>query len=171
MLIFVKQTNKKLKIMAKKIYLQFENDKVVAISVNLSNDHLSVYSKKFNVDLDVLIEMRDVKKAKSVYLNLDGEYLIGYRDKDNDLRPFPAYVQFIEQNHKKSFLYSLKPLGTPKLPKARKTQVETVVETVSKKVVVDLPVILELDAILDKLGKYGINSITKEEKDFLDNLN
>jgi hypothetical protein len=157
--------------MAKKIYLQFENDKVVAISVNLSNDHLSVYSKKFNVDLDVLIEMRDVKKAKSVYLNLDGEYLIGYRDKDNDLRPFPAYVQFIEQNHKKSFLYSLKPLGTPKLPKARKTQVETVVETVSKKVVVDLPVILELDAILDKIGKYGINSITKEEKDFLDNLN
>ena len=157
--------------MAKKIYLQFENDKVVAISVNLSNDHLSVYSKKFNVDLDVLIEMRDVKKAKSVYLNLDGEYLIGYRDKDNDLRPFPAYVQFIEQNHKKSFLYSLKPLGTPKLPKARKTQVETVVEKVSKKVVVDLPVILELDAILDKIGKYGINSITKEEKDFLDNLN
>ena len=157
--------------MAKNIYLQFENDKVVLISLNMSDEHLSVYSKKFNVDLDVLIEMRDVKKAKSVYLNLDGEYLIGYRDKDNDLRAFPVYVQFIEQNHKKSFLYSLKPLGTPKLPKARKTQVETVVEKVSKKVVVDLPVILELDAILDKIGKYGINSITKEEKDFLDNLN
>ena len=157
--------------MAKKIYLQFENDKVVAISVNLSNDHLSVYSKRFDVDLSILIEMRDIKKAKSVYINLNGEYLIGYTDKDNDFRPFPAYVQFIEQNHKKSFLYSLKPLGTPKLPKARKTQVETVVETVSKKVVVDLPVILELDAILDKIGKYGINSITKEEKDFLDNLN
>ena len=155
--------------MAKKIYLQFENDKVVSISVNMSNEHLSVYSKKFNVDLDVLIEMRDVKKAKSVYLNLDGEYLIGYRDKDNDLRPFPAYVQFIEQNHKKSFLYSLKPLGTPKLPKVRKPQVETLVETVKK--VVELPVVLEVDAILDKIGKYGINSITKEEKDFLDNLN
>ena len=137
----------------------------------MSDEHLSVYSKKFNVDLDVLIEMRDVKKAKSVYLNLDGEYLIGYRDKDNDLRPFPAYVQFIEQNHKKSFLYSLKPLGTPKLPKARKPQVETVVETVSKKVIVELPVVLEVDSILDKIGKYGINSITKEEKDFLDNLN
>ena len=157
--------------MAKNIYLQFENDKVVLISLNMSDEHLSVYSKKFNVDLDVLIEMRDVKKAKSIYLNLDGEYLIGYRDKDNDLRPFPAYVQFIEQNHKKSFLYSLKPLGTPKLPKARKPQVETVVETVSKKVIVELPVVLEVDSILDKIGKYGINSLTKEEKDFLDNLN
>ena len=156
--------------MAKKIYLQFENDKVVSISVNMSDEHLAVYSKKFNVDLDVLIEMRDVKKAKSVYLNLDGEYLIGYRDKDNDLRPFPAYVQFIDQNHKKSFLYSLKPLGTPKLPKVRKPQVETLVETV-KKVVVELPVVLEVDVILDKIGKYGISSITKEEKDFLDNLN
>ena len=156
--------------MSKRIYLQFENDKVVSISVNMSDEHLYVYSKKFNVDLDVLIEMRDVKKAKSVYLNLDGEYLIGYRDKDNDLRPFPAYVQFIEQNHKKSFLYSLKPLGTPKLPKVKKPQVETLVETV-KKVVVELPVVLEVDSILDKVGKYGINSITKEEKDFLDNLN
>ena len=156
--------------MSKRIYLQFENDKVVSISVNMSDEHLAVYSKKFNVDIDVLIEMRDVKKAKSVYINLDGEYLIGYKDKDNDLRPFPAYVQFIEQNHKKSFLYSLKPLGTPKLPKVKKPQVETLVETV-KKVVVELPVVLEVDSILDKIGKYGINSITKEEKDFLDNLN
>ena len=34
---------------------------------------------------------------------------------------------------------------------------------------VDLPVVLEVDAILDKIAKYGIDSITKEEKDFLDN--
>lgn len=148
--------------MAKKIYSQFENDKVVVISINMSNDHLAVYSKKFNVDLDILIEMRDVKKAKSVYINLGGEYLIGYRDKDNDFRPFPTYVQFIEQNHKKLFLYSLKPLGTPKLPKAR---------NIVEKVVVDLPVVLEVDFILDKIGKYGIDSISKEEKDFLNNIN
>ena len=148
--------------MAKKIYSQFENDKVVVISINMSNDHLAVYSKKFNVDLDILIEMRDVRKAKSVYINLGGEYLIGYRDKDNDFRPFPTYVQFIEQNHKKLFLYSLKPLGTPKLPKAR---------NIVEKVVVDLPVVLEVDFILDKIGKYGIDSISKEEKDFLNNIN
>jgi hypothetical protein len=70
-------------------------------------------------------------------------------------------VQFIEQNHKKLFLYSLKPLGTPKLPKARKHRVEKVIE---------IPIVLELDAILDKIGKYGIDSISKEEKDFLDNI-
>ena len=147
--------------MAKRIYSQFEDDKVVVISVNMSNEHLAVYSKKFGVDLDVLIEMRDIKKAKSVYINLEGEYLIGYKDKDNYFRPFPTYVQFIEQNHKKLFLYSLKPLGTPKLPKSRKHRVEKVIE---------LPIVLELDAILDKIGKYGIDSISKEEKYFLDNI-
>jgi hypothetical protein len=29
----------------------------------------------------------------------------------------------------------------------------------------------DVDSILDKISKHGINSITKEEKDFLDNLN
>jgi hypothetical protein len=37
--------------------------------------------------------------------------------------------------------------------------------------VVLISVVLELDSILDKIGQYGINNITKEEKDFLDNLN
>lgn len=157
--------------MAKRIYSQFENDKVVAITVNMSNDHLAVYSKKFDVDLDVLIEMRDVKKAKVVYINLDSEYLIAYKDKDGSFLTFPSYTQFIEQNFKRTFLYSLKPLGTPKLPKAKKPQVETLVEKVVDIEVVKLPVVLEVDSILDKIGKYGINSITKEEKDFLDNLN
>lgn len=33
----------------------------------------------------------------------------------------------------------------------------------------NLDEILEVDAILDKIGKYGITSITKNERDFLDN--
>ena len=142
--------------MTKRIYSQFENDKVVAISLGMGNDHLAVYSRKFNIDLEVLIEMRDVTKAKSVYINLDSEYLICYKDKDNHLRLFPTYVQFIEQNFKMTFLYSLKPLGTPKLPKPRKH--------------IELPVVLEVDSILDKISKYVINFITKEEKEFLDKL-
>jgi hypothetical protein len=33
----------------------------------------------------------------------------------------------------------------------------------------NLPVVLETDAILDKIGKYGISAITEEEREFLDN--
>jgi hypothetical protein len=41
------------------------------------------------------------------------------------------------------------------------------VEVVETKI--ELPVVLELDAILEKIFKYGIASITAEEKDLLDN--
>jgi hypothetical protein len=149
--------------MAKNIYLQFENDKVVLISLNMSDDHLAVYSNKFGVNLN---SYKD--QAKSLYLNLDSDHIIGYKDKNDKMVYSTVYKQFIQQNFKETFLYSLKPLGTPKLPKVIK---RVLVESMVDIEVVQLTVVLELDAILDKIGKYGINSITKEEKDFLDNLN
>ena len=155
--------------MAKNIYLQFENDKVVLISLNMSDDHLAVYANKFGISLNDLINYRG--DAKSLYLNLDSDHIIGYKDKNDKMVYSTVYKQFIQQNFKETFLYSLKPLGTPKLPKVRKPKFETFVETLVDIEVVQLPVVLELDVILDKIGKYGINSITKEEKDFLDNLN
>ena len=155
--------------MSKNIHLQFENDKVVLISLNMSDEYLAVYSNKFGISLNDLISYRG--DAKSLYLNLDSEHIIGYRDKNDKMVYSTIYKQFIQQNFKETFLYSLKPLGDPKLPKARKPQVGKVVETVVDIEVVQLLVVLELDDILDKVGKYGINSITKEEKDFLDNLN
>ena len=42
--------------------------------------------------------------------------------------------------------------------------VESVIKSPKK-----LEVILNVDAILDKIGQYGLDSITKEERDFLDN--
>jgi hypothetical protein len=44
--------------------------------------------------------------------------------------------------------------------------VESVINSPRK---IKTEVILDVDTILDKIGQYGINSITKEEKDFLDN--
>jgi hypothetical protein len=123
--------------MAKHLYLKFENDRVVVISLNMSDAHLDVYSKRFNIDLSVLIEMRDVEKAKAVYVNLDSEYLIAYIDKNKRIMYFPAYVQFIQQNFKQTFLFGLKPLGTPKLPKSKSPKIENVVnEKVLPKVTV-----------------------------------
>ena len=45
-----------------------------------------------------------------------------------------------------------------------KNNVEEVVD-----VKIELPVVLEVDAILEKIFKYGMSSITVEEKDLLDN--
>jgi hypothetical protein len=34
----------------------------------------------------------------------------------------------------------------------------------------DVKIVLDLDTILDKIGEFGINSLLKEEKEFLDNI-
>jgi hypothetical protein len=167
--------------MAKHIYLNFEDNRVVLISLRMSDEHLSVYSKKFDIDLTVLLELRDVTKAKSVYLNLDNEYVIGYKDMSGDLLICSPYRQFVDQKFKRNFLFSMKPLGTPKIPKPKKenieekqiqNKIENVVpkEPIIENVAPKEPIILDTDIILDKISKYGIQSISKEEKDFLDNL-
>ena len=84
--------------MAKNIYLQFENDKVVLISLNMSDEHLSVYSNKFGISLNDLISYRG--DAKSLYLNLDSEHIIGYKDKNDKMVYSNLYKQFIQQNFK-----------------------------------------------------------------------
>jgi hypothetical protein len=43
----------------------------------------------------------------------------------------------------------------PKIPKPRKH--------------IELPVVLEVDSILDKISKHGMSKITQEELDFLKN--
>jgi hypothetical protein len=70
----------------------------------------------------------------------------------------------------KDFLLKMKP--TVFDTKVKKSVVkESIVEKLVDIEVVKLPIVLEVDVILDKISQFGINSITKEERDFLDNLN
>jgi len=94
-------------------------------------------------------------------------------------------------------LKAMKPIKTPKMPKTitalnnyraflaegydiRTPSMDSVLAVIEAtkqreieivKLRESLPVVLEMDTILEKIGKYGIDSITKEEKIFLDNLN
>jgi uncharacterized protein YfbU (UPF0304 family) len=77
-------------------------------------------------------------------------------------------------NNYKAFLsegYDIKTKSLDSKLNAKSTNIATTkvdaVETVDVKI--ELPVVLELDAILEKIFKYGIASITAEEKDLLDN--
>jgi hypothetical protein len=90
-------------------------------------------------------------------------------------------------------LKALKPIKTPKMPKtasalnnykaflAKGYDIRTpsmdsklvAIETAKQREIEilkeSLPVVLETDAILEKIAKHGLSSISKEEKDFLDN--
>jgi hypothetical protein len=93
---------------------------------------------------------------------------------------------------------TIKPLKTPKMPKtivalnnykayiaegyddirtpsmdskisSMESRKESIVVEKIVDIKADLPVVLEVDAILEKIFKYGVSSITTEEKNFLDN--
>jgi NACalpha-BTF3-like transcription factor len=121
--------------MAKHLYLKFENDRVIALSLNMSEEHLAVYSDRFNIDMNFIKKMKEVEKAKLVYINLDSEYVIAYKDKNNNIVYYPAYIQFIRQNNKEMFINSIKPLSTPKIPKTNSNNNKNL--TTEKKVVID----------------------------------
>lgn len=74
-------------------------------------------------------------------------------------------------------LSEIKPLDFYKLRKelnkvAKCLESLTIVQEIENKVEVktNVEVVLELDPILEKISKFGITSLTKREKDFLDNL-
>ena len=75
-------------------------------------------------------------------------------------------------NNYKAFLEEGYDIRTPSMDSKliyfeTKRQEAREAKTVEPKI--ELPVILETDAILDKIGKYGIESITAEERNYLDN--
>ncbi len=147
--------------------IRFDKDKVVCISLKSHTEEvLSLISDLYSLSLEAMLEMKAGGYAK-IWAEIGGYYLIAYTTmKDQDfLNICENYKTFGFENS--SFLRGLKQVPTPK---KRKKAVAKDVSPVANEAaaVLDLPVVLEVDAILDKIGKYGISSITKEEKDFLD---
>lgn len=135
-------------------------------------------SKMAGVTMEWITEDRDV-----IAYVINGKFIIG--EKFNPLS-------------KKEYdrIKKIKPVKTPKMPKgdstlgnykafvskgyeigtksidskiAKVASIDQISDVVIEESKFDLPVVLEIDAILDKIGKYGISSITAEERSFLDN--
>ena len=164
-------------------------DKIICINLKSLNDQqLFAVCETYFIGFESMRENKMVgitmkwlnEERESVAFVLDGQFTIA--DKFNPLS-------------KKDYdrIKKIKPVKTPKMPKTasalnnykaflsegfdiktksmdsklntKSTKIEPVVEEVK----IDLPVVLELDAILEKIFKYGIDSITTEEKYLLDN--
>lgn len=113
---------------------------------------------------------------------LDGQFIIGDKfnplskkeyDRIKKIKPvktpkMPKTASAL--NNYKAFLAEGYDIRTPSMDsklaaieasKQRDSQIEEAKES--------LPVVLETDAILEKIAKYGLSSISKEEREFLDN--
>lgn len=158
--------------------------KVVSIDLKKYNDsQLEVISKHLcEVNSPKMVKfLSTIKKSGVVrtwYLPEMDEFICNQYDKKMDDLGVALYKNMVFNEDIKMSLSKkdkdslLKMKSTEFNTKVKKTILkESIVESVVDIEVIQLPVILELDSILDKISKYGINSITKEEKDFLDNLN
>lgn len=149
--------------------IRFDKDKVVCISLKShSDEQLSAICDRFSLSLDALLSLKSEGIFK-VWFEQGGEYLIAFTalDAPDYLNVCGNFSDFANNLTMIMFLKSIKQVPTPKI---RKAQVVSEKACVSKPVAksLDLPIVLEVDAILDKISKYGIASISKEEKDFLD---
>jgi hypothetical protein len=148
--------------------IRFDKDKVVCISLKShSDEQLSAICDRFSLSLDALLSLKSEGTLK-VWFEQGGDYLIAFTSAGapDYLNVCGNFSDFANNLTMIMFLKGIKQVATPKIRKAKVVVEKAQPKTASAKC--NLPIVLEVDAILDKISKYGIGSIAKEEKDFLD---
>lgn len=145
--------------------LKFEKEKVFCVNLKSHNDgQISAICDRYSLSYDSLTYLKSEGMSK-IWIEEGSEYLIAYTTlKEPDyINICENYVDFADNIATTRFLREIKQIGTPKIRKQKSAQKADVAEIAKS-----LPVVLETDAILEKIFKYGIASISKEEKQFLD---
>ncbi len=140
---------------------RFDKNKVICVNLQTNTDSkLESISEIYSISYEAMLQMKKQGYVK-VWMEKGGYYLIAYTKKKNpDMLMICKNFDKFATKHA-DFLRSMKQVPTP--PSMRNLK-KTEKEENNKQIV------LETDAILEKIFQHGIDSITKEEKDFLDNL-
>jgi len=149
-------------------------DEIICINLRSYNDEsLALIEEFFGIGNSVFVKNKKIGINK-IYFIPNGEAIAyevkkGYENKiDGDwYKGISTTIPLSRRELKK--LSEIKPLDFYKLRKELNKAVIKDIETIE--LVSETEVDLELDTILEKISKYGINSLTKIEKDFLDNIN
>ena len=140
-----------------------------------NNQQLDVICEQLNFPLGSLIEFKDSGYTR-LYWEKDKPYVIGSVKKEDLREKFhkPLYKGlYLNTNYShlsqkdKDKLLKIQPTDF-KTKKNTKVFVESIKD--SNKKVFSVKEVLETDAILDKIFKSGMNSLTMNEKKFLDDL-
>lgn len=108
---------------------------------NTSSEDLKVILKKHSIKYDQLMEKHKTWSFHKIFIDLDSFKLFAYilnSDKEK--------IEFTEALNE--VMLSIKPETVDKTPEP--------------------DIVFDVDHILEKISKFGINSLTKAEKDFLD---
>ena len=157
-------------------------NEIVCINLRSYNDEsLAMIEEFFGIGNSVFIKNKKIGINKIYFIPNGGEAIAyevkkGYESKiDGDwYKGVSTTIPLSRRELKK--LSEIKPLDFYKLRKelnkvARSVEnSELVPEVEEVEVKTEVEEVLELDPILEKISKFGVNSLTKREKDFLDNL-
>ena len=161
--------------------MKFNINKVICINLKSHNeDQLRNISEVYRLSYDALLRSKQ-RGTYKIWIEPGGDYAIAALETSN---PDDFYIceRFCPMTKKeRESVKNIKPVSTPKLKKPTQKIVENnipkvvknasdIVKTDTKPVIKSkVKVILELDAILDKINISGMSSLCKEELDFLKN--
>jgi hypothetical protein len=150
-------------------------DEIICIDLRSYNDEsLALIEEFFGIANSGFIDNKKIGINKIYFIPNGGEAIAyevkkGYENKiDGDwYKGISTTIPLSRRELKK--LSEIKPLDFYKL---RKELNKAAIKDIEKiELVSETEVELELDTILEKISKSGITSLTKVEKDFLDNIN
>lgn len=163
----------------------FDVNKIIRIDLRSCNiQQVFILSQFYNLDFELLVSFKN--SYDIIYLQMPNAELIGYGNPG--VRVLDQYTTNFTKKVSKRF-YSIPPCKIPKITKDddvleaykfytekgydinipsldRRIELKTKEGEVQK----ETKIILELDTILDKVNESGVESLSKQEKDFLDKI-
>jgi hypothetical protein len=167
----------------------FDVNKIIRIDLKSCNtQQVFILSQFYNLDFELLVSFKN--SYDIIYLQMPNAELIGYGNPG--VRVLDQYTPNFTKKVSKRF-YSIPPCKIPKITKNddvleaykyytekgyninipsldRRIELETNVTKEVVEVQKETKFILELDTILDKINESGVESLSKQEKDFLDKI-
>ncbi len=128
-------------------------------TVNSSN--IDRVSTMVNTHPDQILKLKEIEVVK-IWIDVTSEYFVAYQPKGGDIVVKPAYCPVSKREVKK--LVTMTPISVKKVKTTTQKNLESVT---TQKVVSTSKIILEVDSILDKISASGMNSLSKEELEFL----
>lgn len=166
-------------------------NKVICINLRSSNEQ-----QLFAICETYLYHFEALHKNKMdgmhiVWLDSEARYIAyTYNDDVDRLYLGKLYKDVVKKDYDR--IKDVKPVKTPKLPRTdqalnnyieylkegydiRIPAIDSLIvhklkEQERYKEIQQIPIILDMDVILDKINKYGMSSLTEEEKDYMDNI-
>jgi hypothetical protein len=114
-----------------------------------SDEKLKRISEELRLNYELLAKERKEFKMYRIWIDIDSKTMIAYTTTKSTKKII--YTNGYDELFVNMNRYEPKPIGLPE-PKIEYPKAE-----------------LDIDSILDKISKFGIESLLKEEKDFLDN--